>query len=510
MSGMSGKTGAVLPGNIPADLRGPALIAGAGVSGTATGRMLDAIGVEYTLVDERAQDALDMATALARLDHYSLVVASPGWKPETELFAQARLRGIPVLGDVELAWRLDEAEVFGPRRTWLVVTGTNGKTTTTAMLAAMMQRGGFRAQAVGNIGTAVGDALYPQGLAAHAGVPEGSGVVNGGGGDDRVDVLVAELSSFQLHWSQRLVPDAGVLLNLAEDHLDWHGSYEAYALAKAKALRGPVAVAGLDNPEVRALVETQGWADRVIPFVLGEPGPGAVGVSGGYLVDAAWAGRGDNAEPIALAPAEGIEPGGPAGVLDALAAAAVARSQGVSPEAIAEALRDFHVAGHRGHVVTESGGVRWVDNSKATNPHAAEAALAAEDSVVWVAGGQLKGADITDLVREHGHRMRAAILLGRDRGLIEEALRAHAPKVEVYSVAEKEPRAAMLRVGEIAQRVARPGDTVLLAPAAASLDMYTGMGQRGDMFAAAALRASASPAAACEGREEAEEKPPSR
>nr|WP_069723557.1 UDP-N-acetylmuramoyl-L-alanine--D-glutamate ligase [Corynebacterium oculi] len=466
--------------NIPADLRGPALIAGAGVSGRATARMCEAIGVEYTLVDENAQDALDMATALARLEHYALVVTSPGWRPETELFERARLRGIPVLGDVELAWRLDAAEVFGPRRTWLVVTGTNGKTTTTAMLAAMMQRGGFRAQAVGNIGTAVGEAL------CHGQVTEE--------GSARVDVMVAELSSFQLYWSQRLVPDAGVLLNLAEDHLDWHGSYAAYAKAKAKALSGPVAVAGVDSAEVRALIQAEGLEEKIIPFTLGEPEPGALGVVEGYLVDATRA---------ALAPAEGIEPAGPAGVLDALAAAAVARSQGVSPEAIAEALRDFHVAGHRGHVVSECGGVRWVDNSKATNPHAAEAALAAEESVVWVAGGQLKGADVTNLVQEHGFRLRAAILLGQDRLLIEEALRAHAPEVAIYSVAERDPREAMMEVGEIAQRVARPGDTVLLAPAAASLDMYTGMGQRGDMFAAAALRAAAR-------APQAEPEPPSR
>ncbi|WPF65443.1 MULTISPECIES: UDP-N-acetylmuramoyl-L-alanine--D-glutamate ligase [unclassified Corynebacterium] len=474
---MNNTNNSVLRENIPADLRGPVLIAGAGVSGTATARMCEAIGVEYSLVDDRAQGALDTQTALARLEHYSLVVTSPGWRPETELFEQARLREIPVLGDVELAWRLDQAGVFGPRRTWLAVTGTNGKTTTTAMLAAMMQRGGFRAQAVGNIGTAVGDVLSEAGEA-------------------RVDVLVAELSSFQLYWSQRFTPDAGVLLNLAEDHLDWHGSYAAYAAAKAKALRGPVAVAGMDSPEVRDLVRAEGLEEKIIPFGLSKPAPGGVGVLGGHLVDAMTLRGGEEnpdaqAAPIALAPVEGIEPAGPAGVLDALAAAAVARSQGVSPEAIAEALRDFHVAGHRGHVVSEHGGVRWVDNSKATNPHAAEAALAAEESVVWVAGGQLKGADVTDLVRGYGSRMRAAIVLGQDRGLIEEALRAHAPQVEVHSVAETDPRAAMMAVGKIAQRVARPGDTVLLAPAAASLDMYTGMGQRGDMFAAAALRAAA-------------------
>nr|WP_152821250.1 MULTISPECIES: UDP-N-acetylmuramoyl-L-alanine--D-glutamate ligase [unclassified Corynebacterium] len=458
-------------------MRGPALIAGAGVSGQATARMLDAAGVEYTLVDDKAQGALGTQEVLARLDHYGFVVTSPGWRPDTELFVQAQRRAIPVLGDVELAWCLDEAEVFGPRRTWLVVTGTNGKTTTTAMLAAMMRSGGFRAQAVGNIGTAVADVLCLPGV-AH--------------GAERVDVLVAELSSFQLHWSQRLIPDAGVLLNLAEDHLDWHGSYAAYAKAKAKALRGPVAVAGMESPEVRALVEAAGLSDAVVAFGLGEPAPGGLGVVEGYLVDAAYGSdRQDATAGLALAPVEGIEPAGPAGVLDALAAAAIARSQGVGPEAIAEALRDFHVAGHRGHVVSEHGGVRWVDNSKATNPHAAEAALAAEESVVWVAGGQLKGADVTDLVRRYGSRMRAAIVLGQDRLLIEEALRAYAPGVEIHGVAERDAREAMNQVGEIAQRVARPGDTVLLAPAAASLDMYTGMGQRGDMFAAAALRAAA-------------------
>lgn len=478
-SAMSAAPEGVAPANpapanpVPGELAGPIAVAGAGVSGMATARMLDAIGVEYTLVDDRAPHALDVATAISRLDHYALVVTSPGWNPEAELLAAARRRGIPVMGDVELAWRLDEAEVFGPRRTWLVVTGTNGKTTTTAMLAAMMRRGGHRAEAVGNIGTAVSDALHAQ---------------------PRVDVLVAELSSFQLHWSQRLTPDAGVLLNLAEDHLDWHGFYEAYALAKVKALRGGVAVAGVDDAEVRRLVHDLGLGGAVVPFTLGAPEVGGLGVADGYLVDAT------GGEPVRLAPAEGIQPPGPAGVLDALAAAAIARSQGVAPEAIAEALGDFQVAGHRGQVVSEHGGVRWVDNSKATNPHAADAALAAEESVVWVAGGQLKGADVSDLIREHGHRMRAAIVLGQDRAIIARALERYAPRVPVHVVEEADPRAAMTRVAELAGDAARPGDAVLLAPAAASLDMYAGMGQRGDMFAAAALRVAARDSAEGAGR----------
>ncbi|AJK69269.1 UDP-N-acetylmuramoyl-L-alanine--D-glutamate ligase [Corynebacterium marinum] len=443
-------------------ITGTALIAGAGVSGRGLARLLVDLGVDVVVADDNARiegvRGMGVDEARGRLGEFEVVITSPGWRPDHPLLLDAAAAGLEVLGDVELAYRLDRAGAFGAPRTWLVVTGTNGKTTTTAMLAAMMRElgrdTGLRAEAVGNIGVSVADALADP---------------------RRVDVLVAELSSFQLHWSSELTPDAGVLLNLAEDHLDWHGSFAAYTEAKARALTGPVAVAGADDPAVRALAP-----EGHIGFTLAEPAVGQFGVIGGQLVD----NTGD--APVVLAPVAGIQPAGPAGVLDALAAAAVARSQGAAPAHIAAALAGFQVDGHRGQTVAENGGVAWVDNSKATNPHAADAALAGLHDVVWLAGGQLKGADVGPLIRDHAHRLKGVGLLGADAALIADALRAHAPDVPVHVTALTDPAAAIDDLVDWAGGIAEAGDTVLLAPAAASLDMFTGMSQRGDLFAAAA------------------------
>ena len=460
-------------------LSGKVLVAGAGVSGIGCARLLTGLGVDTTIADDNT-DALaravaetddrargiDVAEARGRLMEYSTLVTSPGWRPDSPLLVDAAFANCEVIGDVELAYRLDRAGVFGPPRTWLVVTGTNGKTTTTAMLAAMMAETGkdtgLRAAAVGNIGVAVTDALVES---------------------ERIDILVAELSSFQLHWSSQLTPDAGVLLNLADDHIDWHGSFFNYVAAKAKVLTAPVAVAGIDDGRVREQLRKVPPAN-LIGFTLDEPRHGDFGVSHGMLVD------NTGADPVALARATGIEPPGPAGVLDALAAAAVARSQGARPEHIAAALRSFSVAGHRGQTVETRGGVRFIDNSKATNPHAADAAMSGLSSVIWVAGGQLKGADITGLVAGHAERIKAAAVLGVDRSQFAKALERHAPHTMLRITDSTDPSGAMDELIDWAVSIAEPGDTVLLAPAAASLDMYTGMAQRGDLFTEAVVRHS--------------------
>lgn len=460
---------------LPEFLSGQVLVAGAGVSGLGAAQLLAGLGVNTTVADDNADNrarvtaesgarAVPVAEARENIHNFSLVVTSPGWRPDAPLLTAARDAGVEVVGDVELCFRLDRAEVYGPRRTWLVVTGTNGKTTTTGMLAAMMEQAGthtgLRAAACGNIGRAVSDVLID---------PE------------RVDILVAELSSFQLHWSSQLVPDAGLLLNLADDHIDWHGSFDAYASAKAKVLQAPVAVAGIDDPEVRRYAEATGRAD-VLGFTSSAPEEGQYGVHEGYLTEN-FAGT-----LTELAPAEGIEPSGIAGLLDALGAAAVARSQGATPDDIAEALRGFRVDGHRGAVVHNENGVAWVDNSKATNPHAADSALEGAGTVVWIAGGQLKGAAIDQLITDHAHQFRAVVLLGVDRDVIAQAMKKIAPEVPVFVSDSTDPTEAMSEVVRFAAEQAHPGDTVLLAPAAASLDMYSGMAQRGDAFAAAAQR----------------------
>lgn len=450
--------------NLPEILSGTVLVTGAGISGVGIARLLADLNVDVLIADanetarDRAMEVADVAgihpdQALAELSRFSCVVTSPGWRPDTPLLRAAQAVGLEVLGDVELCYRLDRASVFGPPRTWMVVTGTNGKTTTTSMLASIMQHAGYQAEAVGNIGVSVAEAVSaPQ----------------------RIDVLVAELSSFQLHWSSQLVPDVGVLLNLAEDHIDWHGSMAAYAAAKAKVLAAPLAIAGLDDALVQQYVTTP-----VMGFTMHPPQVGQVGVTNGTIVDNL------HGTPRSIVPVAGLEPPGPAGIYDALAAtaAAVALVPDLQPLVIAQALQSFKVAGHRGQQVAEARGIVAIDNSKATNPHAADSALAGHDSVIWVAGGQLKGAEVDDLVAHHAHRLKAVALMGVDRNIIRESVEKHAPGVPIFVTDDTDPQSAMDAVCAWAVTQASSGDAIVLAPAAASLDMYTGMGQRGVLFA---------------------------
>jgi UDP-N-acetylmuramoylalanine--D-glutamate ligase len=419
--------------------------------------------------------------AVAGIADYALVVTSPGFPPTAPVLAAAAAAGVPVWGDVELAWRLDRAGWFGSPRRWLVVTGTNGKTTTTSMLHAMLQAAGRRAALCGNIGNPVLDVLA-----------------------EDVDTLAVELSSFQLHWAPSLRPDAGVVLNVAEDHLDWHGSMTAYARDKARVLDGGVAVVGLDN-ELAADLLTTAAAPVRVGFRLGPPAAGELGVRDGWLVDNAFA------ADLALTRADDIPVAGPVGVLNALAAAALARAVDVPAEAVAAALASFEVGRHRAEVVAVADGVTFVDDSKATNPHAARASIAAYPRVVWIAGGLLKGVSVDALVAEVADRLAGAVLIGRDRAVLAEALSRHAPDVPVVELVTGEdsgvhgttesgvnlvtrvidmagrslPDAVMRAAVDAARRLARPGDAVLLAPAGASFDQFSGYTQRGDAFAAA-------------------------
>lgn len=441
------------------------LVAGAGVSGRGLSALLEALGESYLLVDDNHEQSLSTEQAIKLIDAPNAphtIVTSPGWRPDTPLFEAAHKAGVDVVGDVELAFRLDQEGKFGDPRTWLAVTGTNGKTTTTAMLADIMsahcEPQGKVATAVGNIGVAVPDALL---------APE------------RVDVLIVELSSFQLHWSSSLNVEAGVLLNLAEDHLDWHGGMAAYAEAKTKILQARHAIIGTDDEAVLQAVESAGLSqDSMIGFTLGEPAVGQVGIIDGRIVDNL------TGDKVDICSATGIEPAGPAGQYDALAATAVARTQAVEPKTIESALENFSVAGHRGATV-HKGAKSWVDNSKATNPHAVDAALAGyTEDVIWIAGGQLKGAAVDDLIREHASKLSAVGLLGVDRHLIAESVNKWAPEVPLIITDSTDPHEAMQELTDFA--VSAKGNVVVLAPAAASLDMYSGMAQRGDIFASCA------------------------
>jgi len=446
------------------------LVAGAGRSGTAAARALLAEGATVTVAEaseERAQPLREAGFTVVDVDEppagTDLVVTSPGWRPDSPLLVASAAAGLEVLGEVELAWRLAHAPGRVPAP-WLAVTGTNGKTTTVRMLAAVLSAAGLSTVATGNVGLPVVEAVG----AGH-------------------DVLAVELSSFQLHWSSTLRPAAGALLNVADDHTDWHGSFQQYALAKAKLLDADTCVGNVDDEVSRTLLRRA--RGRRVAFTLQAPRSGELGVVEGLLVDRAFSDDGGHHAPgeaTELASVADLAATGDHNVANALAAAALARAHGVSADAVRRGLQAFRPDPHRNALVTVRDGVSWVDDSKATNPHAAGASLAAYATVVWIAGGLLKGADVDDLVRQAAPRLRAAVLLGTDRAALRQALVRHAPQVPVVEVDRLDTGAMSVAVAA-ARRLALPGDTVLLAPAAASMDCFRDYAERGDLFAHAAL-----------------------
>ncbi|GAA4184920.1 UDP-N-acetylmuramoyl-L-alanine--D-glutamate ligase [Streptosporangium oxazolinicum] len=454
-------------------------VAGLGVSGTAVARAMAGRGEKVVVLEgrdgERARVIAGELTALgvevrfgepAEPPAGTSLIVTTGWPPHHPLLAAAAAAGIEVIGEVELAWRL-RPEGAAP---WLALTGTNGKTTAVRMLTAMLLAAGHRALAVGNVGTPVVEAVTGPG-----------------------DVLAVELSSFQLHRSPSIAPYAAAVLNVAPDHLDWHGSMEEYARVKGEIFaRAGTIVHNADDEWAARLAAPyesaagRGGAARSVGFTLAVPRPGQLGVVEDLLVDRAFV-----ADPVGnaeeLASLADIRPFAPHNVANALAAAALARAYGVPAAAVREGLLAFVPDPHRIAHVARVAEVDYVDDSKATNPHAAAASLAAYPSIVWVAGGQLKGADVGELVRRAAPRLRGAVLLGADRERIREALARHAGNVPVVEVAGQDT-GVMDRVVTEAARLAAPGDTVLLAPAGASLDMFAGYPARGEAFARAVHR----------------------
>ncbi|MEC4575465.1 UDP-N-acetylmuramoyl-L-alanine--D-glutamate ligase [Streptomyces sp. CMAA1738] len=491
-------------------LPGRITVAGLGVSGISAARALAGLGARVTVVDNGDGDAhRARAAELAelgievRLGHLpdgarageslpegtELVVTSPGWQPQSPLFLAAAAAGVDVVGDVEVAWRLRGAGAelraaaqgagdrapAGPAE-WLAITGTNGKTTTTQMLASILKAAGLRTAAVGNIGTPIIDVVL---------------------GEQEYDVLAVELSSYQLHWAPSLRVHSAAVLNLAPDHLDWHGSMQAYAADKGRIYEGNT-VACVYNVADKATEDLVVEADveegcRAIGFTLGAPGPSMLGVVDGILVDRAFVeNRQKNAQE--LAEVKDVNPPAPHNIANALAAAALARAFGVEPRAVRDGLRDFRPDAHRVARVDEVASVVYVDDSKATNTHAAEASLASFDKVVWIAGGLAKGATFDELVQKSAERMRGAVLIGADRALIAEALARHAPEVPVVDL-DRTDTGAMLAAVREAAALAEPGDTVLLAPACASMDMFANYNKRGEAFADAVRELAAESAA---------------
>ena len=471
-----------------------AVVLGLSVTGFSVADTLAELGAEVLVVTEKADPDYErllpvigarLWTGLldavpAELSDFApdVIVASPGFAPQHPVVSWARESGIALWGDVELAWRVRDKVVRpdGRPADWILITGTNGKTTTTRLTATMLVEGGLRAAPVGNIGTPVLDAVRdPAGF----------------------DVLVVELSSHQLWYlglqsgPDPVSPHASVCLNLADDHLEWHGSFDAYREAKAHVydLTRVACVYNKADAATRRMVEDADVVDgaRAIGFDLGVPGPSDFGVVDGILVDRAFL-EDRRTSALEITTVEDLDRLGlsaPHMVSNVLAASALARSLDVPPAAIRHALRTFRLDPHRIEIVAIAEGITWVDDSKATNPHAAESSLAAYPGAVWVVGGLLKGVDISDLIAGRGARSKAAIVIGIERDAVVAAFARHAPHVPVFEVDAVETEEVMARVVELASGVARDGDVVLLAPAAASFDQFDSYADRGRKFAAA-------------------------
>ncbi len=465
-----------------------AVVAGMGVSGFAAADNLTHLGASVTVLDDsEAGDRgekgqlLEILGATVRLgpgstatlpDDVDLVVTSPGWRPDAPLLAQAAAREVTVWGEVELAWRLSHHGVDPAEQVpWLGVTGTNGKTTTVQMLDAMLRAGGLRSVACGNVGLPLVEAVMD---------PE------------EYDVLAVELSSFQLHYTHSLACESSVVLNVAEDHLDWYShdagalsAMDDYAADKGRIYQNVsrACVYNVADPVTEELVREAEVVEgaRAIGFTLGVPAVGMVGVVDDVLADRAFIEQ-RRVNAAELGTIADLASPAPHFVANALAAAALARAHGVPPVAVRDGLRSFRPDGHRIATVATVGEVTWVDDSKATNPHAATSSLQAYEHVVWVAGGLAKGASFDTLVEQVRGRLRGVVLLGRDRAVIAAALQRHAPDVPVIEVAD-EDTGAMDLVVRAAASLAQPGDTVLLAPGCASMDMFANYGARGDAFA---------------------------
>ncbi len=445
------------------------LILGAGITGLACARSLAQRDSIITLVDD-AQPASDgfevLSTSSVDVKDFDYVLVSPGWRESHPLIQNAREANIELINEIDLAWAIKEERY--PQQKWLGLTGTNGKTTTVEMAAATIRAGGVNAVACGNVGKTVIEC------------------VDSG---ENFDILVLELSSFQLHWLKRAEFIAVAILNIADDHTDWHGDFDSYAKAKISILdRAMTAILNGDDGEV--LTRTTHWNGRKVFYSLDTPGPGEIGVVEELLVDRAFVA--DPQEASMIAELVEIKPTVPHNVSNALAAAGLARTVGIPHEAIRSGLTSFELGRHRIEVIAERDGITWIDDSKATNPHAAAASILSAFSVIWIAGGLAKGADVGALVARAHPRIKMAILIGTDRELIRQGFVEHAPQIPVVMI---DPPHDYMRGGAsnslmeaivaTAASTATSGDTVLLAPACASMDQFISYADRGDRFAAA-------------------------
>lgn len=439
------------------------LIAGAGVTGAASARALTKRGADVQIVDENKADSAEFTIKKVGdidISQFDALLISPGWRDDHPLVTAARAEEVSIINEIDLAWSLKPAA-----QKWLGLTGTNGKTSTVELTAHMIRTGGHSAIACGNVGVTVIEAVES---------PE------------KYDYLVLELSSFQLHWLEDSNFVAGAILNIAEDHVDWHGTFDAYAAAKISLLdKSTTAILNGDDAEV--VSRANHWLGRKVFFSLDTPAPGEIGIVEELLVDRAFVA--DPMEASMFCELADVSPTVPHNVANALAAAGLARVVGIAHEKIQEAIKSFTPGRHRIETVLKKDEITWINDSKATNPHAAAASIMSALSVIWIAGGLAKGATMSELVARVKSRVRVAILIGEDRSLIADEIALQAPEIEVILI---DPPAdygkgatsnsLMESVVHAAQLRAKSGDTVLLAPACASMDQFLSYADRGDRF----------------------------
>ena len=439
------------------------LVAGAGVTGIAAARALVKRGAKITITDEKVLelDGFEVRQpSQIEISEFDLLLLSPGWREDHPLVISAGKNEVPIINEIDLAWSLKS-----PAQKWIGLTGTNGKTSTVELTAHMIRTGGISALACGNVGTTVIEAVTSS---------------------EKYEFLVLELSSFQLYWLEDAHFVSSAILNIAEDHVDWHGSLDAYAAAKFSLLeKSNTAILNADDANV--VTGTSHWQGRKVFFSLDTPAPGEIGIVEELLVDRAFVA--DAQEAAMFCELAEVLPTVPHNVSNALAAAGLARTAGIDHAKIRAAITTFRPGRHRIETVLVRNQITWINDSKATNPHAAAASIMSALSVIWVAGGLAKGAAMGELIERVKSRVRIAILIGADRELIAAELRSRAPQIEIIMIDAPAnfqigapDNSLMELIVTRAREKALPGDTVLLAPACASMDQFLSYADRGDRF----------------------------
>ena len=429
------------------------LVIGAGVTGQAVDKALKKFGATSYLFDEKTNSNLNVIDQIPQGIDFAVV--SPGWRANHPVVLNLKNLGVEIIGEVDFAWRIKE--VIAPSQKWVALTGTNGKTTTIKMVESIFKSAKINGAACGNVGQTVIESVMQE---------------------PALDYLALELSSFQIHWSELPKYESVALLNIAEDHIDWHGNFDNYAQAKLKLLKQ--AKKSFVNKSDKVL-STKVQGGSVIWFSLDTPQPGELGVVENLLIDRAFSPSPSEANEISEL--VDITPTVPHNIMNALAASALALSLGVKYQAIKDGLKNFSTDHHRMELVLNKDEINWVDDSKATNPHAAIASLLSYFNVIWIAGGLAKGASMDELAKRAGSRIKSIILIGQDREIIAQAFALHSPTTQLVRVDQSgDAKQLMKDVVAQAKKTAKSGDTVLLAPACASMDQFDSYVERGQLF----------------------------